>query len=107
MRAVTGSTALRFRAATPADVPAIVALVESAYRGDSSRAGWTTEADLLEGQRTDAGGVLALVANPLGRVVLAERGGVLEACRAVASATPCWPNASASAASSGAAARCA
>ena len=47
MRAVTGSTALRFRAATPADVPAIVALVESAYRGDSSRAGWTTEADLM------------------------------------------------------------
>ena len=54
MRAVTGSTALRFRAATPADVPAIVALVESAYRGDSSRAGWTTEADLLEGRRTGA-----------------------------------------------------
>ncbi|HQW63085.1 MAG TPA: GNAT family N-acetyltransferase [Pseudomonadota bacterium] len=80
MRAVTGSTALRFRAATPADVPAIVALVESAYRGDSSRAGWTTEADLLEGQRTDAEGVLALVENPQGRVVLAERGGVLEAC---------------------------
>jgi ribosomal protein S18 acetylase RimI-like enzyme len=35
------------------DVPAVVALVESAYRGDSSRAGWTTEADLLDGQRTD------------------------------------------------------
>ena len=67
MRAVTGSTALRFRAATPADVPAIVALVESAYRGDSSRAGWTTEADLLDGQRTDAEGVLALVAQPPGR----------------------------------------
>ena len=29
-------------------------LVESAYRGDASRAGWTTEADLLDGQRTDA-----------------------------------------------------
>jgi ribosomal protein S18 acetylase RimI-like enzyme len=27
--------------------------VNSAYRGDSSRVGWTTEADLLGGQRTD------------------------------------------------------
>lgn len=31
-----------------------VALVESAYRGDASRAGWATEADLLAGQRLDA-----------------------------------------------------
>lgn len=45
---------LRHREATAADVPALVALVESAYRGDSSRAGWTTEADLLDGQRLDA-----------------------------------------------------
>jgi len=40
--------------ATDADLLAIAALVNSAYRGDSSRAGWTTEADYLEGQRTDA-----------------------------------------------------
>jgi ribosomal protein S18 acetylase RimI-like enzyme len=38
-------------------VPAIVELVESAYRGDVSRVGWTTEADLLDGQRTDAAAV--------------------------------------------------
>ena len=31
----------------------VVALVQSTYRGESSRAGWTTEADLLAGQRTD------------------------------------------------------
>ena len=35
-------------------VAGLVQLVNSAYRGDSSRAGWTTEADLLDGQRTDA-----------------------------------------------------
>ncbi|MBB3953173.1 GNAT family N-acetyltransferase [Novosphingobium sediminicola] len=34
------------------DLPALHALVESAYRGDSARGGWTHEADLLEGQRT-------------------------------------------------------
>lgn len=39
--------------ATLADVPALVQLVNSAYRGDSSKAGWTTEADILDGIRTD------------------------------------------------------
>ena len=48
---------LTFRDATDADVPALVTLIESAYRGDSSRAGWTTEADILDGQRTDPDGV--------------------------------------------------
>jgi hypothetical protein len=37
-----------FRAAGAADIPAIVALVESAYRGDSGRRGWTTESELLD-----------------------------------------------------------
>ena len=36
------------------DIPALVKLVNSAYRGKSSKKGWTTEADLLEGTRTDA-----------------------------------------------------
>ena len=43
------TTPLHFRPATLADRDALVALVTSAYRGDSSRAGWTTEADLLDG----------------------------------------------------------
>lgn len=52
---------LIFRSATLADVEPIVALVNSAYRGDSSRNGWTTEADLLDGQRTDADEVTRLI----------------------------------------------
>lgn len=44
---------IKFRFATKEDAAAIVLLVNSAYRGDSSRKGWTTEADLLGGQRTD------------------------------------------------------
>ncbi|MFI5532010.1 GNAT family N-acetyltransferase [Kitasatospora sp. NPDC051853] len=71
---------LTFRPAGPADVPALVALVESAYRGDSSRAGWTTEADLLEGQRTDAEGVAAVIEAPGSRLLVAEREGELLAC---------------------------
>ncbi len=64
---------LRFRTATAADVDAVVALTESAYRGDASRAGWTTEADFLDGQRTDAREVVELIANPRVRLLLAEQ----------------------------------
>jgi ribosomal protein S18 acetylase RimI-like enzyme len=39
--------------------------------------GWTTEADLLDGQRTDAAEVAGLVANPAVRLLLAERDGTL------------------------------
>src|SRR5580693_6946295 len=60
---------LVFRFACSGDVPAVVDLVESAYRGDSSRAGWTTEADLLDGQRTDAEAVSAVIKSA-DRVVL-------------------------------------
>ena len=73
-------SATTFRLATPADVPAIVPLVESAYRGDVSRKGWTTEADLLDGQRTDPAGVAELVTKPGSCMLLAERDGVLLAC---------------------------
>ena len=68
-------SALHFRAATEADVPAIVALVESAYRGDASRAGWTTEADLLDGRRTGADDVQACIRRPGSVILLAEGAG--------------------------------
>ncbi|MEV8086814.1 GNAT family N-acetyltransferase [Streptomyces nigra] len=71
---------LVFRDATDADVDPIVALVESAYRGDSSRAGWTTEADILEGQRTDPEGVLEVVKSPDSRLLTVERDGRIVAC---------------------------
>lgn len=71
---------LNFRVADEQDVPALVALIESAYRGDASRAGWTTEADLLEGQRTDADGVGAVVKDPDSRMLVAECGSRVVAC---------------------------
>jgi len=71
---------LTFRDATPADVDAVVALVESAYRGESSRGGWTTEADLLDGRRTDPDGVRAVIEGPGSRMLVAERDGELVAC---------------------------
>ncbi|MEU6354841.1 GNAT family N-acetyltransferase [Streptomyces sp. NPDC047072] len=71
---------LTFRDATDADVDTIVALVESAYRGDSSRVGWTTEADILEGQRTDPEGVREIVKSPDSRLLTVERNGEVVAC---------------------------
>jgi ribosomal protein S18 acetylase RimI-like enzyme len=71
---------LSFRNADATDIAAIVNLVESAYRGDGSRRGWTTEADLLDGQRVDARGVAEIVAKLHSRVLLGECDGTLEAC---------------------------
>ncbi|MFE9903551.1 GNAT family N-acetyltransferase [Streptomyces achromogenes] len=76
----TPATGLTFRDATDADVDALVALVESAYRGDSSRAGWTTEADILDGQRTDPEGVLEVIKSPDSQLLTAELDGRLVAC---------------------------
>lgn len=69
-----------FRRATLADVPAIVALVESAYRGDASRAGWTTEADFLDGRRTDADDVRTCIERERGMMLLAEENDAIIAC---------------------------
>lgn len=77
-------TDLSFRAANAADIDAIVALVESAYRGDASKQGWTTEADFLGGRRTGADDVVACLERERSRIVLAERDGVLLACAHVA-----------------------
>ena len=71
------SSAIRFRTAGPEDVSAVVAIVESAYRGDASRAGWTTEADLLDGQRTDAEQVRSLLDRQGSVILLAEAEGNL------------------------------
>ncbi|MEP9382616.1 GNAT family N-acetyltransferase [Nocardioides sp. KR10-350] len=71
---------LTFRDAAEPDVEGLVALIESAYRGDTSRTGWTTEADILHGQRTDPDGVREVIATPHSRLLVAELDGVLVAC---------------------------
>jgi GNAT superfamily N-acetyltransferase len=43
---------MRLERATAADLPTLHALVERAYRGETARAGWSHEADLLTGDRT-------------------------------------------------------
>lgn len=69
-----------FRFADASDVPAVVRLVQSAYRGDQSRAGWTTEADLIEGQRIDEDMLLDTMARPSTHVLLAETDRIVGCC---------------------------
>jgi len=61
-----------FRPATAADIPALHALIEAAYRGDVARAGWTHEADLLDGQRTDLAQLAAIMADAKQTFLIAE-----------------------------------
>lgn len=77
---VMTSSPLLFRTATDADIPALITLVTSAYRGDASRAGWTTEADILDGQRIDAASLQADIARERSVILLAEVDGVLCGC---------------------------
>jgi ribosomal protein S18 acetylase RimI-like enzyme len=52
---------IHFRTAQINDAKLITNLVNSAYRGDYSRQGWTTEADLIEGQRTDDASIIKMI----------------------------------------------
>ena len=70
--------------ATPADLPALHALIESAYRGDSARGGWTHEADLLGGQRTDLAALSEQIEDPAQVILVARDEGQLAGCVAIA-----------------------
>lgn len=68
--------------ADTADIPALVALLNSAYRGDASKQGWTTEADMISGEiRTDEAQLKKLMKKP-GAVFLKCVSGsdVIEGC---------------------------
>ncbi len=62
---------LTFRIAATDDVDDVLALVRLAYRGEESRASWTSEADLIDDQRIDHAGVSAKITDPTGMVLLA------------------------------------
>jgi ribosomal protein S18 acetylase RimI-like enzyme len=49
---------------TLTDVPELTLLINSAYRGESSKKGWTTEANLIDGQRIDEASLTELMEDP-------------------------------------------
>ena len=63
-----------------ADIEALHALVEGAYRGESAKRGWTHEADLLGGQRTDAKALREIIESDRQVILLARKGQAIVGC---------------------------
>ena len=55
--------------ATLEDVSTLNKLINSAYRGESSKKGWTTEANLLEGLRTTEQELKEIMVNPANTIL--------------------------------------
>lgn len=80
---------LKFRTATLDDAEQVQVLVQSAYRGESSRQGWTHEADLLGGERIDVAGIREKITAPGNTIIMAFDGnGKLAACCEVTQKSP-------------------
>ena len=67
--------------ATREDIPALVILINNAYRGEGSKKGWTTEADLPGGKRTDA--------NMLVQIINKQNAAILKFCNDDGAFTGC------------------
>ncbi len=67
----------QFRIADLNDVPQIIDLVQSAYRGETSRQGWTTEADLLDGGRTFVAEVSSIISTADNKIILMQKADTL------------------------------
>ena len=71
----------KIRRAEASDVSILNALVNSAYRGESSKKGWTTEADLIGGQRVDDARLIELLSKPRSYILcLLEETGSICGC---------------------------
>lgn len=66
--------------ATPQDAEELSAFVNRAYRGESSKRGWTTEADILGGQRIDSDMLVEQISQPENKILRFKRSGTLVAC---------------------------
>lgn len=60
----TNKNCMPITKSTAADIAELNVLVNSAYRGDSSKKGWTTESDLLDGNRIDEETIAGYLTNP-------------------------------------------
>lgn len=74
---------MKIEPASDSDLDALHALIHRAYRGESAKAGWTHEADLLEGQRTDPESLAAMLASESDTILVARDGNALAGCIAV------------------------
>lgn len=63
-----------------ADVPALNKLINSAYRGEESKKGWSTEADMLDGTRIDEAALRDIIQKPDTTFLKYEEDGVILGC---------------------------
>ena len=77
---------MTIRPADIAEVPALHALIESAYRGESATKGWTHESYLLGGQRTDPETLTAIINSPTSAILVAEGAPGLWGCVQISNA---------------------
>jgi GNAT superfamily N-acetyltransferase len=75
---------LETRIAVQTDLALLQPLIQRAYRGDDARAGWTHEADLLDGERISASELEAMIADPGERLLVGFDGDRLVGCVRVA-----------------------
>jgi ribosomal protein S18 acetylase RimI-like enzyme len=68
------------RSATVADADKLVNLIRSAYRGTISRSGWTSEADLVAGDRIDIEEVRSIINGPNSIMLVLGEGDDIVAC---------------------------
>ncbi|HQS65556.1 MAG TPA: GNAT family N-acetyltransferase [Sulfuricurvum sp.] len=68
-----------FRHATIDDIETLTSLLNRSYRGESSRAGWTSEADLLSGKRIDEAGLFQLFNDPDSLILIAQTNEIITA----------------------------
>ncbi len=73
---------MKIQLATPDDNPQLLPLINSAFRGESSKKGWTHEADLIEGTaRTDEETLRDILLAPGGAILkYGDEAGPIEAC---------------------------
>jgi len=62
------------------EIIALCALINSVYRGEAAKGGWTTEADLLEGQRCDVAMLEELAGRPDSYFLVATKENQMIAC---------------------------
>lgn len=71
---------MQIRAAELSDLAALHPVIERAYRGDAARAGWTHEADLVTGERTDIETLAAIVSSTDDALLIAMQEGATIGC---------------------------
>lgn len=63
---------IEFTQAQEQHLPEILKLVNASYRGEGSKKGWTTEAEILDGQRIDLAGLREIINTDDSMILIAE-----------------------------------